>query len=60
MITLGTENATFTGLGMSLDGSLAYLTRRLGYLYRMPTLEHKLKVGLSWIAQPVLDLLSGG
>jgi demethylphylloquinone reductase len=59
MITLGTENATFTGLGMSLDGSLAYLTRRLAYLYRMPTLEHKLKVGLSWIAQPVLDLLSG-
>ncbi len=60
MITLGTENATFTGLGMSLDGSFAYLTRRLGYLYRMPTLDHKLKVGLSWIAQPVLDLLSGG
>ncbi|MBD0347398.1 MAG: NAD(P)/FAD-dependent oxidoreductase, partial [Coleofasciculus sp. Co-bin14] len=60
MITLGTENATFTGLGMSLHGSLAYLTRRLAYLYRMPTLDHKLKVGLSWIAQPVLDLLSGG
>ena len=59
MMTLGTDNATFTGLGVKLDGPLAYLTRRLAYLYRMPTLEHKLKVGLNWIAQPMLDLLTG-
>jgi NADH dehydrogenase len=58
MMTLGTDNATFAGLGVKLDGSLAYLTRRLAYLYRMPTLDHKLKVGFNWIAQPVLDLLS--
>ena len=59
MMTLGTDNATFTGLGIKLDGPLAYLTRRLAYLYRMPTLDHKLKVGLNWMAQPLLDLLSG-
>jgi NADH dehydrogenase len=59
MMTLGTDNATFTGLGIKLDGPLAYLTRRLAYLYRMPTLDHKLKVGLNWVAQPLLDLLSG-
>lgn len=59
MMTLGIDNATLTGLGMKLDGPLAYLTRRLAYLYRMPTLDHKLKVGLSWMAQPLLDLLSG-
>lgn len=59
MMTLGTENATFAGLGMKLDGSLAHIARRLAYLYRLPTLDHKLKVGLNWIAQPVLDLLSG-
>lgn len=59
MMTLGTENATFAGLGVKLDGSLAYIARRLAYLYRLPTLDHKLKVGLNWIAQPVLDLLSG-
>jgi len=57
MITLGTDNATFTGLGLKLDGPLAYLTRRLAYLYRLPTLDHKLKVGFNWIARPVLDLL---
>jgi len=59
MMTLGTDNATFTGVGVKLDGPLAYITRRLAYLYRMPTLDHKLKVGFNWIARPVLDLLSG-
>jgi NADH dehydrogenase len=60
MMTLGTDNATFTGAGIKLDGPLAHLTRRLAYLYRMPTLDHKLKVGFNWIARPVLDLLAGG
>jgi NADH dehydrogenase len=59
MMTLGTNNATFTGAGVKLDGSFAYLARRLAYLYRMPTLDHKLKVGFNWIARPLLDLLSG-
>ncbi|HBL14863.1 MAG TPA: FAD-dependent oxidoreductase [Cyanobacteria bacterium UBA11162] len=58
MMTLGTDNATLTGLGLKLDGSLAYLFRRLAYLYRMPTLDHQLKVGFNWIAQPLLELLS--
>jgi len=58
MMTLGTNNATFTGLGVKLDGSLAYVARRLAYLYRMPTLNHQLKVGLNWITQPILDTLS--
>lgn len=57
MMTLGTDNATLTGLGVKLDGSLAHLARRLAYLYRMPTLDHKLRVGLNWMAQPLLDLL---
>jgi NADH dehydrogenase len=58
MMTLGTDNATLTGLGVKLDGPLAHIARRLGYLYRMPTLDHKLKVGFNWIARPLLDLLS--
>lgn len=57
MMTLGVDNATLTGLGLKLDGTLAYIARRLTYLYRMPTLEHQLKVGLSWITQPLLDAL---
>jgi NADH dehydrogenase len=58
MMTLGADNATFTGLGLKLDGQLAYVLRRLAYLYRMPTLNHQLKVGLNWIAQPLRRVLT--
>lgn len=58
MMTLGTQDATFSGLGVKLDGQLAYVARRLAYLYRMPTIDHQLKVGLNWIAQPIRDLLT--
>lgn len=58
MMALGLDNATLTGLGITLDGPLAHIARRLAYLYRMPTLEHQIKVGLNWIAKPVRSLLS--
>jgi len=58
MMTLGTDNATLTGLGIKLDGSLAYVARRLAYLYRMPTLDHQLKVGFNWLARPIIERLS--
>jgi demethylphylloquinone reductase len=58
MMTLGTDNAVLSGLGINLDGSLAYIARRLVYLYRFPTLEHQLKVGFSWLTQPLVELLS--
>lgn len=58
VMTLGTDNATFTGLGIKLDGPLAYAARRLAYLYRMPSLDHQLKVGFNWIAGPILESLA--
>lgn len=58
MITLGIDNAAFTGVGVKLDGPLAYLVRRLAYLYRLPTLNHQLRVGFNWITQPFVHLLS--
>ncbi|MBV9388596.1 MAG: NAD(P)/FAD-dependent oxidoreductase [Chroococcidiopsidaceae cyanobacterium CP_BM_ER_R8_30] len=58
IMTLGTNNATLTGLGIKLDGPLAYVVRRLAYLYRMPNLEHQLKVGFNWIAHPIIEELS--
>jgi demethylphylloquinone reductase len=58
MMTLGTDNAVLSGLGINLDGPLAYVARRLVYLYRFPTLEHQLKVGFSWLTQPLVELLS--
>lgn len=58
MMALGIDNATLTGLGIKLDGSFAYLARRLAYLYRLPTLEHQLKVGFSWLVTPIIKTLS--
>jgi len=58
MLTLGTDSAAFTGLGIKLDGSLAYVARRLAYLYRMPTLDHQLRVGLNWITRPWVEMVS--
>ncbi len=58
MMTLGIDNATLTGLGVQLDGSFAYLARRLAYLYRLPTLNHQLKVGFNWLVSPIIEAVS--
>lgn len=58
MMTLGIDDATLTGLGITLEGSLAYIARRLAYLYRLPTLDHKLRVGFNWLARPIIDAIS--
>jgi demethylphylloquinone reductase len=58
MMALGDDNAVLSGLGIQFDGPLAYLARRLVYLYRLPTLEHQLKVGFNWLTQPLVKLLS--
>ena len=57
MMTLGADNATLTGLGLKLDGSLAHIARRLAYLYRLPTLEHQMKVGLNWMTESFREFL---
>ncbi|WP_421656260.1 NAD(P)/FAD-dependent oxidoreductase [Leptothermofonsia sp. ETS-13] len=58
MMTLGTNNATLTALGLKLDGPFAHVFRRLAYLYRMPTLEHQIKVGIHWMTRPITDALA--
>ncbi|NJK38307.1 MAG: NAD(P)/FAD-dependent oxidoreductase [Oscillatoriales cyanobacterium RM2_1_1] len=58
MMTLGIDNATLTGLGLKLDGQAAHLARRLIYLYRLPTLDHQIKVAFNWITRPLQDLIT--
>ncbi|USR89329.1 NAD(P)/FAD-dependent oxidoreductase [Phormidium yuhuli AB48] len=58
MMTLGIDNATLSGLGLSLDGPLAHIARRLIYLYRLPTLEHQVKVGFNWMLDPLRAFLT--
>ncbi len=52
MLSLGTDTAVLSGMGLTLSGPLAYLVRRAVYLIRMPTLDHQLRVGWNWIAKP--------
>jgi NADH dehydrogenase len=58
MLTLGSQRATLTGLGLQLDGPLAHVARRLAYLYRMPTLEHQVRVGLNWMLKPLQRIMT--
>lgn len=58
MLTLGEDSAAMSGLGVQLDGSLAFMARRLIYLYRMPTLDHQLKIGFNWMFKPILSALN--
>ncbi|MEM1370015.1 MAG: NAD(P)/FAD-dependent oxidoreductase [Cyanobacteria bacterium P01_H01_bin.15] len=60
MLSLGVDNATLTGLGLKLDGPFGYLARRLTYLYRLPTLDHQLRVGISWLTTPLTQWLQSG
>lgn len=53
MLSLGADNASLSGLGLSLDGPLGYVARRLVYLARLPSLDHQLRVGWHWITQPL-------
>ena len=58
MLTLGQDAAAMAGLGLELEGPFAHVARRLIYLYRMPTLDHQLKVGLNWILKPMLSAMT--
>jgi NADH dehydrogenase len=58
MLTLGVDNAVFSGLGLKLEGTPAHILRRMAYLYRMPTLDHQIKVGVNWIVRPLQDFLA--
>ncbi|KAI0564965.1 Pyridine nucleotide-disulfide oxidoreductase [Gracilaria domingensis] len=56
MMVLGSSNASVTtALGPELDGTVAWAARRLAYLLRMPTENHRRKVAASWAAHPLLS-----
>jgi demethylphylloquinone reductase len=57
MMTLGSDDATMAGLGVQLKGVPAHVARRMIYLLRMPTFDHQVKVGMSWLMRPIVDWL---
>jgi NADH:ubiquinone reductase (non-electrogenic) len=61
MMTLGTADAAVSlGFveGVTLDGLLGHSARKLAYLYRLPTNDHKARVGLSWLAKSTISSIS--
>lgn len=50
MLSLGIQEATLCGAGITLAGRTAYRLRQLAYLSRMPGLPHTLKVAAGWLA----------
>mmetsp|Transcript_70230 Transcript_70230/g.222674 ORF Transcript_70230/g.222674 Transcript_70230/m.222674 type:complete len:322 (-) Transcript_70230:50-1015(-) len=59
LMTLGKLDAAMTlpvG-GITLDGAAGQVARRLVYLYRQPTNEHRVKVGASMLAKPLFNAL---
>lgn len=58
MMTLGRNDAAITPSfidGLTLDGPVGHAARKLAYLLRLPTDEHRLKVGLSWFAKSAIE-----
>ena len=49
MLSLGLQDASITGMGLTLAGPLAYRIRRLTYLARMPGLSLGLKSAGAWL-----------
>lgn len=58
IMSLGKNEAAVTSMGMKLSGYPAYLLRRLVYLGRMPSTEHRLNVGINWMTSPIVDMLT--
>ncbi|XP_020595969.1 alternative NAD(P)H-ubiquinone oxidoreductase C1, chloroplastic/mitochondrial [Phalaenopsis equestris] len=61
MMTLGRNDAAFSPSfieGLTLDGPIGHTARKLAYLLRMPTNEHRLKVGISWLAKSAVDTIA--
>ncbi|CAN8071395.1 unnamed protein product [Agarophyton chilense] len=60
MMVLGSMDASVTtSPGPELDGKVAWAARRLAYLLRMPTDNHRRKVAASWAAHPLLSKMEG-
>ncbi|KAL5753475.1 hypothetical protein ACOSP7_023653 [Xanthoceras sorbifolium] len=58
MMTLGRNDAAISPSfieGLTLEGPIGHSARKIAYLLRLPTDEHRLKVGVSWVAKSAVD-----
>lgn len=60
MMTLGRYDAAISPSfveGLTLEGPIGHTARKLAYLIRLPTDEHRVKVGFSWLAKTAVESL---
>ncbi|EPS72706.1 hypothetical protein M569_02050, partial [Genlisea aurea] len=58
MMSLGRYDGAITPSfieGLTLEGPIGHTARKIAYLIRLPTDEHRVKVGLSWLAKTAVD-----
>ncbi|CAK9158848.1 unnamed protein product [Ilex paraguariensis] len=58
MMTLGMNDAAISPSfieGLTLEGPVGHTARKIAYLIRLPTDEHRLKVGISWLTKSAID-----
>ncbi|KAL6992985.1 Nuclear pore complex subunit [Sarracenia purpurea var. burkii] len=58
MMTLGRYDGAISPSfleGLTLEGEIGHTARKLVYLARLPTDEHRLKVGISWLTKSAID-----
>lgn len=58
MMTLGRNDAAISPSfleGLTLEGPIGHTARKIAYLARLPTDEHRLKVGISWFVKSAVD-----
>ncbi|CAL5432917.1 unnamed protein product [Camellia sinensis] len=58
MMTLGRNDAAISPSfleGLTLEGPIGHTVRKIAYLARLPTDEHRLKVGISWFVKSAVD-----
>ncbi|KAJ3695866.1 hypothetical protein LUZ60_001243 [Juncus effusus] len=61
MMILGKNDAAVTPSfieGLTLDGPIGHAARKFAYLLRLPTDEHRVKVGFSWFTKTAVDSAS--
>ncbi|EXB80260.1 NADH dehydrogenase C1 [Morus notabilis] len=61
MMTLGRNDAALSPTfveGLTIEGPIGHTARKIAYLIRLPTDEHRFKVGISWLAKTAIDSIA--
>ncbi|CAN1188072.1 Alternative NAD(P)H-ubiquinone oxidoreductase C1, chloroplastic/mitochondrial [Linum perenne] len=61
MMTLGQNDAAVSPSfidGLTLEGPVGHAARKIAYLIRLPTDEHRVKVGVSWLTKSAIQSIA--